>query len=110
DRAGLPQHDHLHLRRWRQRGAARHRRHGRPRHAARTEVAGVLVVSDADFLWFVDQALDAMVRIVRELGDDANRRPELPGANSPYAILYHSLGVMEYWGGAMVAGRTIERD
>ncbi len=76
----------------------------------------MLVLSSDDVLWFVDQALDAMVAIVDELGDDgANRRPQvdgagLPGANSPYAILTHCLGVMEFWGGSMVAGRTIERD
>lgn len=71
----------------------------------------MLVISTSDFLWFVDHALDEMVAIVRLLGDeDANRSPDLAGANSPYAILTHCLGVMEYWGGAMVAGREIERD
>ena len=71
----------------------------------------MLVVSTSDYLWFVDQALDAMVAIVRELGDDrASTRPDLAGANAPYAILTHCLGVMEYWGGALVAGRTIARD
>lgn len=71
----------------------------------------MLTLSASDFLWFVDQALDEMVAIVRGLGDDtANRRPQLPGANSPYAILTHCLGVMEYWGGQQVAGRLIERD
>jgi hypothetical protein len=71
----------------------------------------VLAISTSDFLWFVDQALDEMVSIVRELGDDmASTRPDLPGANSPYAILTHCLGVMEFWGGYMVAGRPVERD
>jgi uncharacterized damage-inducible protein DinB len=72
---------------------------------------GSVAVSVADFLWFVDAALDVMAIIVRELGDDlANRRPDLEGANSPYAILTHCLGVMEYWGGATVADRPISRD
>ena len=48
---------------------------------------------------------------MRELGDDsASTRPDLPDANAPYAILTHCLGVMEYWGGALVAGRSITRD
>lgn len=65
----------------------------------------------ADYLWYVDQALDAMVGIVTDLGDElANRRPKLAGANSPYVILTHCLGVMEFWGGQAVAGRTISRD
>ena len=69
------------------------------------------VASTDDVLWFVDQALDEMVSIVRELGDDlASTRPDLPGANSPYAILTHCLGVMEFWGGYMLADRPFERD
>jgi hypothetical protein len=60
---------------------------------------------------YVDRAVDQMVDIIGGLGDElANRRPGLPGANSPYAILRHCLGVMEFWGGQVVAGRTIERD
>jgi len=71
----------------------------------------LITIPDSDFLWFVDQALDATVAIVRELGDErANARPALPGANSPYAILTHCLGVMDYWAGHAVAGRRIARD
>jgi hypothetical protein len=70
-----------------------------------------LVVARADYLWFADLALRGMARIVSDLGDElANRRPPFPGANSPYVILTHCLGVMEYWAGATVAGRPIERD
>ncbi len=60
---------------------------------------------------YTDRAVDAMADIVGDLGDDlANQRPGLPGANSPYAILRHCLGVMEFWGGQVVAGRDVERD
>jgi hypothetical protein len=70
-----------------------------------------LTVSEADYLWFVDQALDEMVDIVRLLGPErANLRPALESANSPYAILTHCLGVLEYWGGSVVAEREISRD
>lgn len=69
------------------------------------------MISIDDFLYYVDDALDGMARIVGELGDDlANRRPDVPGANSPFAILTHCLGVMEYWGGEIVAGRSITRN
>ena len=69
------------------------------------------MISVDDYLFFVDEALDGMVTIVTGLGDElANRRPALPGANSPYALLTHCLGVMEYWAGHLVAGRRIERD
>ena len=69
------------------------------------------MISVDDYLWFVDEALDGMVAIVTELGDDlANQRPDIPDANSPYAVLHHCLGVMAHWGGHVVAGRTVERD
>jgi hypothetical protein len=76
-----------------------------------TDDAGLLAVSVEHFMWFVDTALDQMADILRDLGDDlVNQRPELDGANSPYVICYHCLGVMEYWGGATVADRPITRD
>jgi hypothetical protein len=69
------------------------------------------VISIDDFLVFVDEAIDAMVAIVEELGDDlANQRLDVDGSNSPYVVLTHCLGVMEYWAGHVVAGRSIERD
>ncbi|HKE75239.1 MAG TPA: DUF664 domain-containing protein [Acidimicrobiales bacterium] len=71
----------------------------------------MLTLSLDDYLWFVDEALAGMAAIVTELGDElANRRPDLPGANSPYAILTHCLGVIEWWAGHAVAGRVVERD
>jgi hypothetical protein len=60
---------------------------------------------------YVDRAVEAMADIVGDLGDDlANTRPGPPGANSAYVILRHCLGVMEYWGGHVVAGRAVDRD
>ncbi len=72
---------------------------------------GLVAVTVEHLMWFVDTALDQMADIVRELGDDlASERPALEGANSPYAILTHCLGVMEFWGGATIADRTVTRD
>ncbi len=69
------------------------------------------MISADDFLSYASEAIDAMADMVLGLGDDlANQRPDLPGANSPYAILTHCLGVMEFWGGHVVAGRAVERD
>ena len=64
-----------------------------------------------DFLYFINVALDGMVRIVEELGDErVNLRPDFPGANSPYAILYHCVGCTNYWIGGLIAGRQVTRD
>jgi uncharacterized damage-inducible protein DinB len=60
---------------------------------------------------YVERAVDEMAGIVSGLGDGlANTRPGLPGANSAYVILRHCLGVMEFWGGQVVAGREVRRD
>jgi hypothetical protein len=68
-------------------------------------------ISTDDFLRFIDRALDGMLRIVEELGNErANMRPDLPGANSPYAILTHCVGVANYWIGALLAQRHLSRD
>ncbi len=70
-----------------------------------------VALARADYLWFADLALNGMARILTDLGDElANRRPPFPGANSPYVILTHCLGVIEFWAGATVAGRPIARD
>ena len=60
---------------------------------------------------FCDEALVAMRDIVTELGDElANRRPDLPGANSAYAILTHCLGVCGAWASTTNLGREVPRD
>ena len=75
------------------------------------EGAASVAVSANDYLWFVDLALGQMRAIVEELGDElVNRRPPFRDTNSAYAILTHCLGVMEYWGGATVAERPVQRD
>jgi uncharacterized damage-inducible protein DinB len=69
------------------------------------------MLTTAQFCYYTDQAMDDLIAIVRGLRDElANTRPELPGANSPYAILTHCLGVMEYWAGHVVSGRADHRD
>lgn len=64
-----------------------------------------------DVLTHVDRALRGMRTTLTDLGDHrVNRRPALDGANSPYVIVRHCLGVMEFWGGQVIADRAIERD
>jgi hypothetical protein len=71
----------------------------------------VITLSVDDFLWFVDEALAQAVSAVEALGDDlVDQRPDLPGANAPFAIVTHLLGVMEWWGGHAIAGRPVQRD
>jgi hypothetical protein len=68
-------------------------------------------ITTDDFLYFINAALDGMVRIVEALGDErVNLRPDISGANSPYVILYHCVGCTNYWIGALIAGRQVTRD
>jgi hypothetical protein len=76
----------------------------------REALAGTSVIGE-EYLYFVDRALDGMSGIVEDLGYElANTKPALDGANSPYAILTHCLGVIEHWVGFRVTGRPDLRD
>jgi hypothetical protein len=69
------------------------------------------MISTEDYVWFVNRQLDQMVEVLRQLGDaHACERPDLPGANSPFGIVTHCLGVMTSWAGHLVAGREVVRD
>lgn len=64
-----------------------------------------------DYLHYVDRALDEMCTTLLDLGDgDANRGLPVPGSNTPYAIVTHCLGVIDFWAGHRVAGRVVTRD
>lgn len=64
-----------------------------------------------DVVFHIERALDGMLAAVTALDDvTANRRAEFPGANTPYALVVHCCGVLEFWAGQVIAGRTIERD
>lgn len=72
---------------------------------------GTMDISPDEYAFFVNRAIDGMVAIVGELGDQlACGRPDLPGANSPYVILQHCLAILDYWAGHVVAGRDVHRD
>jgi hypothetical protein len=71
----------------------------------------VAMIDKDTYLRFCDEALVAMRDIVVELGDElANRRPDLPGANSPFAILTHCLGVIPRWASTVNLGEVVPRD
>src|ERR1700733_5654760 len=75
------------------------------------ERQGGAMISTDDYVWFVNRTLDQMGGVLRQLGDEhACERPDLPGANSPFGIVTHCLGVMTSWAGRLVAGREVVRD
>ncbi|MEH3155062.1 MAG: DUF664 domain-containing protein [Gordonia paraffinivorans] len=59
----------------------------------------------------LQENLTAIADLVAGLGDDlAARRPDLPGANAPYGIANHCVGLVEFWLGSVVGGERIPRD
>ncbi|MFC0438683.1 DinB family protein [Kutzneria buriramensis] len=69
------------------------------------------MITRAQYLDFFANALTGMSDIVAELGDDrANRRLPQPGSNTPYALLTHCLGAIDYWVGEVALGRPAHRD
>jgi hypothetical protein len=69
------------------------------------------LVNVEEYQAVIDRALDGLLDVARELGPGrVNARAAVPGANSAFAILTHCLGVCEYWIGALIGGRTVERD
>lgn len=69
------------------------------------------MISQDEYYHFCARALDSMSRIVGDLGDElANRTPALAGANSPFALLSHCLGVVSFWVGHVILGREVHRD
>ena len=69
------------------------------------------MIDEQTYLRFCEEALLAMRDHVVELGDElANTRPDLPGANTPYAILTHCLGVVARWASTVNLGEVVPRD
>jgi hypothetical protein len=64
------------------------------------------------FLPFINGALDGMVKIAEELGDERiNLRPnDMANTSTPFIILTHCVGLTRYWFGAVIAGRQVHRD
>lgn len=68
-------------------------------------------IAPATALLFINRALDGMLQIVETLGDArVNQRPALPGANSPYIILAHCVGLTHSILGGTLGGRPVQRD
>ncbi len=59
----------------------------------------------------VEENLAAFRAIAVELGDDRiNIVPALPGANPPFGIVAHCVGMTKFWLGSVVGGERIPRD
>lgn len=66
----------------------------------------------SDLAWFIlDRHLDPMLAIAHELGDElVNVVPRLPGANSAYVIVWHSVAVVQWWTKHVILGQDHPRD
>ena len=66
----------------------------------------------AIFLPFMNGALDGMLNIAEELGDErVNQRPnDMANTSTPFIILTHCVGLTRYWLGSVALGRPVTRD
>lgn len=71
-----------------------------------------MTIAPAEFLSYINGALDGMVQIIETLGDERiNLRPNnMSNTNSPFVILTHCVGLTRYFIGAVLAGRQVHRD
>ncbi len=69
-------------------------------------------IAPEEFLVYINTALNGMVQIVEELGDERiNQRPQnMANTCSPFVILTHCVGLTQYLCGAVLAGRPVQRD
>ena len=64
-----------------------------------------------DHFFLIERHLRPMLDIVVALGDDlANTAPDLPGANTPFQLVFHSCGMLEWWTREAVLGEPVGRD
>lgn len=63
-----------------------------------------------DYLAFVDITLDGYRRAIDRLDDDTvNARPDVVGANSPYALVTHATAACRWWLLHIVLGQPTDR-
>ncbi len=72
-------------------------------------------IDGATTQWYVDTALTKLLARADELVEGGGEellsaRPDVEGANSVFALITHCCGVMEHWGGEVIAGRPVNRD
>lgn len=64
-----------------------------------------------DFLLFADRTLDGY-RVALDRLDDStvNKLPDLPGPNSPYQLIIHTVSALDWWTSHIVLGHPSSRD
>ena len=69
------------------------------------------MISIDDFLLFADRTLDGFRRSLARLDDSTvNRKPDLPGSNSPYQLVVHTMSAVDWWTSHIVLGEPSDRD
>jgi hypothetical protein len=64
-----------------------------------------------DHFFLIERHLAPMLDIVADLGDTLdNTAPDLPGANTPYQLVFHSCGMLEWWIRESILGVPVGRD
>ncbi len=69
------------------------------------------MISIDDFLLFSDRTLDGFRAALARLDDTTvNVMPPLPGPNSPFQLVIHTVSAVEWWSSHIVLGEPSDRD
>jgi hypothetical protein len=71
-----------------------------------------MAITMTDLLVFSDRTIDGFVRAINRLDDtQITARPAaLPRTNTPFALVTHSFGAMDWWAGHIILGEPSDRD
>lgn len=68
------------------------------------------MIGSSDFVLFCNRTLDGMESVIGRLNhDQLNEKPDLPGSNSVFQLVTHSVAACEYWVAHVVCGRPSDR-
>ena len=69
------------------------------------------MITVSDFVLFCNRSLDGMDRTVSKLNNEQlNTKPDLPGANTVFQLVFHATEACTYWADHIVCGNPTERD
>lgn len=69
------------------------------------------MITVSDYVLFCNRTLDGMDQVVAQLDhQQLNTKPDLPGANTVFQLVFHSTAACSYWVDHIVCGSSTDRD
>lgn len=69
------------------------------------------MITVSDFTLFCNRTLDGMDQVVAKMDDEQlNTKPDLPGVNTVFQLVFHATAACTYWVDHIVCGNSTDRD